>query len=143
MKAQQHVMFVCTTCASVWKDGKRVGESGGEKLFKQLQQLHQEWELREEFAIQPVECMSSCNRACAISFASPGKYTYLFGDLATDLASTEVVAVYECASKYYNHPEGLLPWSERPQLLKKGILAKIPSVPASTSISHSKASLTV
>ena len=123
----QHALFVCTTCSSVWKDGKRVGESGGEKLLKQLQQLHQDWELQQEFPIQPVECMSACNRACAICFTANGKYTYLFGDISPDLSTSEIANVLECASKYYNHSEGLLPWAERPAPLKKGVLARIPS----------------
>ncbi|MGI8499893.1 MAG: DUF1636 domain-containing protein [Hassallia sp.] len=123
----QHALFVCTTCSSVWKDGKRVGESGGDKLLKQLQQLHQDWELHQEFPIQPVECMSACNRACAISFAANGKYTYLFGDVSPDSSTLEIANVLECATKYYNHSEGLLPWAERPDPLKKGVLARIPS----------------
>ena len=36
MKA--HTIFVCTICASKWSNGKRVGESGGEKLLKGLQE---------------------------------------------------------------------------------------------------------
>jgi predicted metal-binding protein len=122
----QHSLFVCTTCSSVWKDGKRVGESGGEKLFKVLQEFHQDWELHQEFPIQAVECMSACNRSCAISFAANGKYTYLFGDLSPDSSPSDISNVLECASKYYTHPEGLLPWAERPQPLKKGVLARIP-----------------
>lgn len=129
MKAQ-HNLFVCTSCSSVWKDGKRVGESGGETLFKRLQQQYQEWKLREEFAIQPVECMSACDRSCTISFGSIGKYTYLFGDLSPDLSPSQIAGVLECATKYYNHPQGLLPWSDRPEPLKKGILAKIPPLSA-------------
>ncbi len=123
----QHTMFVCTTCASVWENGKRIGESGGEKLFKQLQQEHQNWKLQENFAIAPVKCMSACNRSCTISFASPGKSTYLFGDLSSELSEKEIAGVFECASKYYTHVEGLLPWAERIEPLKKGILAKIPA----------------
>jgi predicted metal-binding protein len=120
-----HSLFVCKTCASVWQDGKRLGESGGEKLLQQLQHLAQDWELREEFPIQEVECMSACNRSCVVAFAAKGKLTYLFGDLAVDGSAA---AVLECASKYYAHSDGLLPWSERPEPLKKGILAKIPSL---------------
>jgi predicted metal-binding protein len=39
MLNKQHTLFVCTTCASVWQNGKRVGESKGEQLLQQLQQL--------------------------------------------------------------------------------------------------------
>jgi predicted metal-binding protein len=127
----QHSLFVCTTCSSVWKDGKRVGESGGEKLFQVLQEQHQNWNLHQEFPIQAVECMSACNRSCAISFVGNGKHTYLFGDLSPDSSPSEIVNVLECASQYYTHPEGLLPWAERPEPLKKGVLARIPPLSAS------------
>lgn len=120
-----HTLFVCTTCASVWQDGKRVGESGGQKLLNQLQEFAQDWELRDKFPIQAVECMSACNRSCVVAFAAEGKLTYLFGDLAVDKS---ISAVLECASKYYEKQDGLLPWSERPEPLKKGILARIPSL---------------
>ncbi|MBP5971851.1 DUF1636 family protein [Brasilonema sp. CT11] len=120
---KQHTLFVCRTCASTWQDGKRVGESGGQQLLQQLQELGQNWELRNNFPIQGVECMSACNRSCVIAFAAQDKLTYLFGDLPVD-SSAE--AILQCASQYYAKPDGSLPWSERPQALKKGILAKIP-----------------
>ncbi|BAY26945.1 hypothetical protein NIES2100_67610 [Calothrix sp. NIES-2100] len=121
-----HTLFVCKTCASVWQDGKRLGESGGEKLLKQLQDLSENWELRDQFPIQQVECMSACNRSCVVAFAAQGKITYLFGDLASD---TSASAVLDCATQYHSKPDGLLPWSERPEALKKGVLAKIPPIP--------------
>ncbi|MDZ8136588.1 MAG: DUF1636 family protein [Nostoc sp. DedQUE04] len=123
MLDKQHTLFVCTTCASVWQNGKRVGESKGEQLLKQLQQLAQNWELRNKFHIQGVECMSACNHSCVIAFTAEGKSTYLFGDLPVDGCAS---AVLKCATQYYTKPDGLLPWSERPEPLKKGILAKIP-----------------
>ena len=126
MKA--HTIFICTSCASKWENGKRVGESGGEKLLKRLQDDYHNWDLNQEFTIQPVECMSACNRSCVISFASPVKTTYLFGDIAPDLTPVEVKGVFDCAGKYYLHPKGSLPWAERPQPLKKGVLARIPAV---------------
>ncbi|NER97175.1 MAG: DUF1636 domain-containing protein [Symploca sp. SIO1B1] len=126
-----HTLFVCTTCASTWKEGKRVGVSGGQKLLEQLSHLHQDWDLQAEFSIKPVECMSACSRPCAISFAAMSKYTYVFGGLATaeETLPTISTAVLNCASLYYAKADGLLPWSERPELLKKGILARIPPLP--------------
>ncbi len=123
-----HKIFVCTTCASKWENGKRVGESGGEKLLKRLQADYIDSQLNEEFIIQPVECMSACNRSCVICFACYGKNTYLFGNISPDLTPVEVSGVFDCADKYYVHPQGLLPWGERSEPLKKGILAKIPAV---------------
>jgi predicted metal-binding protein len=127
MKA--HTIFVCTTCASTWENGKRVGESGGEKLLKRLQEDYQNSQFEQEIKIQAVECMSACSRSCVICFAARDKYTYLFGDISPELTSEQVAGVFECANKYYNHPQGLLPWAERPDPLKKGVLARIPAVP--------------
>ncbi|PHM07363.1 DUF1636 domain-containing protein [Nostoc sp. 'Peltigera malacea cyanobiont' DB3992] len=123
MLDKQHSLFVCTTCASVWQDGKRVGESKGEQLLLHLQQLAQDWELRNKFLIQGVECMSACNHSCVIAFTAEGKSTYLFGDLPVDGSASDVL---QCASQYYAKLDGSLPWSERPEILRKGILAKIP-----------------
>lgn len=125
MKAN-HTLFVCTTCASLWKEGKRVGTSGGQLLLKQLTELHQNWELAPEFPLQAVDCMSACNSACVVTFAAAGKFTYVFGNLPVDGSAS---AVLECASQYYAKTDGLLPWSERPEPLKKGIVAKIPPLP--------------
>jgi predicted metal-binding protein len=123
MSQKQHTIFVCTTCASVWQDGKRVGESGGQQLLQQLQELAQTWELQHQFSIQGVECMSACNHACVIALKGEGKLTYLFGNLPVDSSAS---AVLQCATQYYDKPDGSLPWSERPEPLKRGILAKIP-----------------
>ncbi len=122
----QHVLFVCKACATVRVEGQPQGKSGGEKLFEQLQELHSDWELRDDFQIKEVECMSACNRSCAIAFAALGKFTYIFGDLPVDGSASVVL---ECASQYHAKPDGLLPWSERPERLKKGIVARIPPLP--------------
>ncbi|WP_366930883.1 DUF1636 domain-containing protein [Microcoleus sp. bin38.metabat.b11b12b14.051] len=121
----KHCLLVCTACASVWKDGKREGKSGGQQFMEDLLKLAQDWEFSEKFDIREVECMSACSHSCAVSFAAAGKYTYLFGDLPANEPES-VEAVLECASQYYAKPDGLLPWAERPQALKKGVLAKIP-----------------
>lgn len=126
--SQTHTLFVCTTCASVWQNGKPVGTSGGQKLLASLEASHREWPLRDRIALQPVNCMSACSRSCAVSLAAEGKYTYLFGDLPVepDAIAATAAAILECASQYYAKTDGLLPWAERPEPLKKGVLARIP-----------------
>ncbi|NES95354.1 MAG: DUF1636 domain-containing protein [Desertifilum sp. SIO1I2] len=126
----RHTLFVCTSCATVWKDGKPQGKSGGEVFLESLTQLHQTWELQGEFPIKAVQCMSACSHPCAVSFTAVGKHTYLFGDLpiSEESLSTTAAAVLECADRYYNKTDGLLPWSERPEPLKKGIIARIPPI---------------
>lgn len=95
-------------------------------MLEQLQELHSDWELRDEFQLQEVECMSACSHSCAISFVAPGKYTYLFGDLPVQESAA---AVLDCAKLYFANPQGYLAWADRPKPLKKGILARIPPLP--------------
>ena len=121
-----HSIFVCKTCATTRIEGKPQGKSGGQQLLEQITDLVPDWELRQDMEIQEVECMSACNRSCVVSFAAAGKYTYLFGDLPTQKCAS---AVLECASLYFRSSDGYLPWSERPEALKKGILARIPPLP--------------
>jgi predicted metal-binding protein len=128
---QQHSIFVCTTCASKWENGRTIGTSGGKKLLDRLQQLQQDLDLESQFQIQPVGCMSACTRACAIAFTSVGKHTYLFGDLPSDLPDDRLTDILECAKNYQAHPAGILPWADRPEPLKGGILAKIPPLEVS------------
>jgi predicted metal-binding protein len=126
----KHALFVCKTCASTWKDGRKIGISGGEQLLEKLSQIHRDWHLSQKFSLESVACMSACNRACTISFVAENKYNYLFGDLSADAHNLEEIsaAILECASLYYAKANGLLAWSERPELLKKGIVARIPPV---------------
>jgi predicted metal-binding protein len=70
--------------------------------------------------------MSACSRSCAISFTAAGKHTYLFGDISASDPDISLTNILDCAAKYYQQPTGVLPWAERPDPLKQGILAKIP-----------------
>ena len=126
-----HSILVCTTCASTWQNGQRVGTSGGETLFARLQ-AHLQDHPHEAIALVPTSCMSACSHACAVAFAAAGKHSYLFGDLPHDEANLPqtVAAIATCATLYAERPDGLLAWGERPEPLKNGVLARIPPVTA-------------
>ena len=125
-----HSLLVCTTCASTWQNGKKVGISGGEILLKELSKLHQDWDKRSQFEICAVSCMSACSHACVVTFAAAGKYSYLFGDLPSDAENISITtkAILTCAETYSDRPDGMLPWKERPEPLKSGVIARIPAL---------------
>lgn len=106
-----------------------MGISGGQKLLEELIQQTQNWSHSSEFTIESVECMSASTHACVIAFTASGKFTYLFGNLERDAdnLSATSAAVLDCASLYYQKLDGVMPWSERPDPLKRGIIARIPS----------------
>jgi len=72
--------------------------------------------------------MSACSHACVVTFASEGKYSYLFGDLPIDhdnIGKT-ASAILSCAELYGDRADGMLAWKERPEPLKSGVIARIP-----------------
>jgi predicted metal-binding protein len=78
--------------------------------------------------------MALCKYPCAIAVMGQGKRTYLFGDLpveAEQLAST-AATVLDYARQYHAHPEGIVPYAERPELLRSRTLAVLPALTATT-----------
>ena len=120
--------MVCTTCASTWTNGKKVGTSGGEILFQEIADLHQNWEYRSQFEICAVSCMSACSHACVVTFAALAKHSYIFGDLPSDAerVATTAAVILDCAKMYSDRQDGLMAWKERPELLRNGVIARIP-----------------
>ena len=78
--------------------------------------------------------MSVCKRPCTIGFSSPGKWTYVYGDFAPDEHAAELIL--DAAALYAAAPDGLIPWRQRPDAFKKGVVARIPPLanPALTAL---------
>ncbi len=126
----QHIIFVCTSCASAHRTKQAIRVSGGDRLLEQLQVLHQDSPLQAELSIQPVECLSACKQDCAIALIGADKPTYLFGDLPVeDELEATAVAVLEFAKQYHAKADGSISYIKCPELLKKRILAKVPPMP--------------
>ncbi|KPQ31469.1 MAG: putative metal-binding protein [Phormidesmis priestleyi Ana] len=118
-----HALFVCTSCAFSATQRDHLGHRGGYHLFQQLQQLQQQGHLPPDFTLEAVECLSACRRFCVIALAAPKKMTLMFGDLPA-LDSTP--AIVQLAAQYAARGDGMISRRDRPALLQKGILARIP-----------------
>lgn len=113
-------LYVCTTCRDAAH--KPDAPAAGARLFASLNAAAPEAGVR----IVPVECLSVCKRTCAVSFAAPGKWTYVYGDLPADAAAGTVL---HGARLYAASPDGIIPWKQRPDALKKGAVARVPPLP--------------
>jgi predicted metal-binding protein len=103
-----------------------MGQRGGYHLLTHLLRLHPQWVLATEYTVEPVEpveCLSACNRSCVVAYAALHKTTLMFGDLPPLQSAS---AILQLAEQYYASSDGLVLRQERPNLLKKGILARIP-----------------
>ncbi len=114
-------IYVCTTCKLADEAGLETHERAGARLHRALSARAAEREATVK--IIPVECLSVCKRACTISFAAPGKWTYIYGDLPAD-AGADVIL--DGAALYTATSDGLIPWKQRPEALKRGVISRVP-----------------
>jgi predicted metal-binding protein len=121
--ASPMILYVCTTCRDADHASRPDAPCAGARLFAAIQATAAD----ALVSIVPVECLSVCKRTCAVSFAAPGKWTYVYGDLPADTAASVILAG---AQLYAASPDGIIPWRQRPDALKKGAIARIPPLPS-------------
>jgi predicted metal-binding protein len=73
--------------------------------------------------VTPVECLSVCKRPCTVALTAPGKWTYVVGDLSHEDHVEDIVAT---ALRYGATADGIIPWKERPQSFRRGVVSRIP-----------------
>ena len=119
-------LYVCTTCRDAAH--RADAPAAGARFYANLIAA----DAVEGVAVVPVECLSVCKRTCAVGFAAPGKWTYVYGDLPADTAAATVL---EGARLYAQTADGIIPWKQRPDALKKGAVARVPPLPLGQSAS--------
>ncbi len=107
--------FICVTCRGSAGDDDRPGQTLFDAVSAQLED--------PAVTVTPVECLSVCKRPCTVALAAPGKWTYVIGDLDRQASVDDILAM---ATRYTQTPDGVVPWRERPQSFRKGVVARIP-----------------
>ncbi len=123
--AASTTVYVCVTCRAEGEPPLPLEGRAGRRL---LDALGAELGTDLSFGLVPVECLSVCKRPCTVSFAAPGKWTYVYGDL---LPETAVPVLIEAARLYAATPDGLIPWKQRPLAIRTGVVARVPPAPQS------------
>lgn len=77
--------------------------------------------------LRPAECLSGCKRSCTAALAAPGKWSYVLADLDPERHAADIVTF---AQQYAAHPEGVPAWRDRPEIARRGVLARVPPLPA-------------
>lgn len=117
------VVRVCTTCRAEGEPLEPLERRAGARLFAALSSVRG----LGDPAVAPVECFSVCRRPCTLSFSAPGCWTYVFGDFS---AETDPQEIFAAAKLYGGSPRGIIPWKERPEALKRGVVARLPPSPS-------------
>jgi predicted metal-binding protein len=105
---------VCITCKTA--DGDVVGPD----IFDAVKTAI---ECGSGVLVRPVQCLSVCKRPATVAVSSDGGYTFLFGDLQTESGATALAAFVQ---SYQNSEYGLVPWRQRAEVLRKGMIARVP-----------------
>ncbi|MCE4222247.1 DUF1636 domain-containing protein [Methylobacterium sp. C25] len=111
------ILYVCTTCRA---EGDTSETRAGARL---LAALKQQAAGTQAPRIEGVECLSVCKRPCTVAVASPGRWTYVYGDLDAEASAQTILAGI---GLYAGTADGIVPWRERPEAFRKGVVARIP-----------------
>jgi predicted metal-binding protein len=109
------VVSVCTTCKTA--DGNVVGPEMLAAVTAALGVSD------GTILVRPVQCLSVCKRPATVAVSSADGYTFLFGDLESDSGSAALASFVQ---SYRKADYGLVPWRERPEVLRKGMIARVP-----------------
>ena len=75
--------------------------------------------------VRRVRCLANCNRALSAAMRCDGTWTYVFGGLE---AETDAAALVEGARLLARAEDGVMPWRGRPEVLKRGLIARMPPI---------------
>jgi predicted metal-binding protein len=110
------IVSVCITCKTA--DG---GVVVGPAMFAAVQAALADGDTNVR--VRPVQCLSVCTRPATVAVSSPDGYTFLFGDLQTESGAA---ALASFVKSYLKSDYGLVPWRERAEVLRKGMVARVP-----------------
>jgi predicted metal-binding protein len=109
------VIFICTTCRREGDapDSPRAGAALAEAARA----------AGGAFRVQPIKCLSNCKRGPSAALVRQGGWSYVFGHL--EIADTPL-ALQQGAALLGGSADGTMPWQDRPEVLKRNMIARIP-----------------
>lgn len=81
----------------------------------------------DDVRVLVVDCLGNCNRGPSATLQCQGRWQYLFGEINPDTGAEDLLAAARLLAV---SEDGLLPWRTRPPALKKGLIARLPPLPA-------------
>ncbi len=117
-------LLVCATCraAGAPDDAPRPGAVLGAALDAAVATP-----AHAGIVVEMVECLSVCKRPCTVAISGTGRWTYIYGDIDPDAGAALLI---DFAHQYRAAPDGIVPWRQRPEAIRKGVVARIPPLPS-------------
>ena len=73
--------------------------------------------------VRQVACLGNCKRGLSAAVLRAGSWSYIFGELDTDNAADLVAG----AELFAGSSDGFMPFRNRPEALKRGLIARVPT----------------
>jgi predicted metal-binding protein len=116
------VVYVCITCR---RQGKQDSEADCEpRPGALLAAATERAATGTEVTVRRLRCLANCSRGPSAAMRCNGSWTYIFGGL--DI--TNAAALVEGARLLASAGDGILPWRGRPDVLKRGLIARVPPI---------------
>jgi len=111
-------VYVCTTC-------KRAGEPDSEpRPGALLAAATERAAAGTEVDVRRLRCLANCTRGPSAAMRCNGSWTYVFGGLDATCADALIAGARLLAGA----ADGILPWRGRPEILKRGLIARVPPI---------------
>lgn len=116
-------IYICSTCRPKGAESEATGRPGQDLVNDLAAKLKQQG-LEQRFLLKTVECLAVCKRPATISIMSPGKFSYIIGDLDPETAADDLITF---AKLYDESSDGVTVWRDRPQQIRLGVISRSPS----------------
>lgn len=120
-KPRLNICITCTASSANGTDEPRHGKL----LFDRVTENCTDPDM--PFDILPIECLTNCKSGCSVALNGPDRWGYVYGNLDADM----IYDLCELARLYALTADGIVPWRDRPESLRRNVIARIPPFPAS------------
>jgi predicted metal-binding protein len=111
-------IYICVTC-------RRAGEPDAEpRPGLLLAEATEQAAAGTDVIVRRLRCLANCTRGPSVAMRCEGSWTYIFGGLDP----ADAGALVEGAMLLAGANDGILPWRERPDVLKRGLIARVPPI---------------
>ncbi|MGA0531434.1 DUF1636 family protein [Hansschlegelia sp. KR7-227] len=113
-------LTICRTCRP--EGAPSEGEPPGAALGRAAHAIVARRALEGRIETRAIACLSACSRSCAASVSAPGKFAYVIGGL--DPSDADALVTF--ALRHAEAVDGVPPWRERPEKIRKNTVARVP-----------------
>jgi predicted metal-binding protein len=117
-RESQVTIIVCSSCRS------QEGPEGEPRPGLLLAQATREAARNSGVQVRHVACLGNCKRGLSAAMLREGCWSYVFGGLEPAHAADLIVG----AELFAGSQDGFMPFRARPEVLKRGLIARVPTL---------------